>query len=184
MGKKPEGNFCVCKCVCVWKLLVLGSNLMLTVSCSNKREQEFLWIPVLYPTCNKLRNWTGVSSFLNGFHVCMFQGRHSFVFLSDDSDLAHVWCRGVGPRQMDDTWHVRRHCPGGASVLRLVSDGQSSPRWWRGCAVSSSWPHVFLIEPRWSRGSLALISGDRNPIFRGDSWKSGSLSVREMTVFL
>lgn len=44
--------------------------------------------------------------------------------------------------------------------------------------------HVFLIEPQWSKGSLILISGDRNPIFRGDSWESGSPRVREMTVSL
>lgn len=39
--------------------------------------------------------------------------------------------------------------------------------------------HVFLIEPRWSEESLILISGDRNPIFRGDSWESGSPRVRD-----
>lgn len=41
---------------------------------------------------------------------------------------------------------------------------------------------VFLIEPQRSGESLILISGDRNPIFRGDSWESGSPCVREMTV--
>uniref|UniRef100_A0A3B5PR71 EPH-related receptor tyrosine kinase ligand 7 n=1 Tax=Xiphophorus maculatus TaxID=8083 RepID=A0A3B5PR71_XIPMA len=36
-------------------------------------------------------------------------------------------------------------------------------------SMSSLWSGVFLREPRCSWGSLVLISGDRNPIFRGDS---------------
>lgn len=35
--------------------------------------------------------------------------------------------------------------------------------------------HVFIIKPQCSEESLTLISGDRNPIFKGDGCESGSL---------
>lgn len=109
------------------------------------------------------------------------------------SSLAPGTVEGVGPRQIDDTciWHARlasRQTPGGKPPWCGISvragprrskvtemRTRSALRASRGLRGR----HVFLIEPQWSEESLILISGDRNPIFRGDSWESGSPCVRD-----
>lgn len=111
--------------------------------------------------------------------------------------------KGEGACQMDDTCSCMWTNPSGRQTDRQTLRGK--PSW---CEISTMASprrskvtsmmtrfllqaspglrgrHVFLIEPQWSKGSLILISGDRNPIFRGDSWESGSPRVREMTVSL
>lgn len=74
-------------------------------------------------------------------------------------------------------WRADGHpevcCPGAGSVLWLVQGGQRSAKMTTRSALRAprglGGRHVFLIEPQWSEESLILISGDRNPIFRGDS---------------
>lgn len=84
-----------------------------------------------------------------------------------DDTCSWIWARFMADRQTDsegkaalvwDQYGSRR-----SKVTKMTkrSELRASPNL-RG-------RHVFLIEPQWSRGSLILISGDRNPIFRGDS---------------
>lgn len=126
--------------------------------------------------------------------ACLIEDRHFFVLLHGDLHLPQArWEKGAGTRQRDDT------CGRHGRLASRQTPGQKLPR--RGISVAAGprrskvtemmtrlalrasrglrGRHVFLIEPQWSKESLILISGDRNPIFRGDSWKSGSPCVRD-----
>lgn len=95
-------------------------------------------------------------------------GEDAPIVLCSD-DLPKAWGSGVGhvkwmtsDTQENASLMCHQYCDWSQKVKGHQDEDEV-------CAVSSSWPHVFLIELRWSRGSLILISGDRNPIFRGDS---------------
>lgn len=115
------------------------------------------------------------------------ENRHFFVLLRRERrwPLGQGGRGGEGPQK--NKWHLRlakqtdtQRCgigvvagPGGSKVGPMTT--RSALRAPRGLGGR----HVFLIEPRWSEESLILISGDRNPIFRGDSWESGSPRVSD-----
>lgn len=135
--------------------------------------------------------------------ACLSKDRHSFVLVWGWSSVAPG--RGGGRRggATSNRWHLQLAT--GLPVWKADRHPGGKPHW---CWISvTAGPgrskvtemtarsalqvscglrgrHVFLIELQLSGGSLILISGDRNPIFRGDSWESGSPCVREMTVSL
>lgn len=131
--------------------------------------------------------------------ACLSEDRLSFVLLRGDRHSPKAgWERGWG--------HVKYMTPavgwGHARLAARQTPGGKPP--WCGISIAAGprrskvaemtaksalraspglrGRRVFLIEPQRSGESLILISGDRNPIFRGDSWESGSPCVREMTV--